>query len=41
MTLRPMATKVPEPSGYPAPGWHYTNQHGFVYQVRMLSSPER
>jgi len=24
---------VPEPAGYPAPGWHYVNQHGFVYQA--------
>lgn len=25
---------LPGPAGYPADGWHYPNQHGFVYQVR-------
>ena len=27
---------VPEPAGYPAKGWHYTNQHGFVYQAQAV-----
>ena len=27
---------VPQPKGYPAPGWHYTNQTGFVYQAEAV-----
>ena len=27
---------IPEPKGWPAPGWHYPNQHGFVYQARAV-----
>mmetsp|Transcript_33281 Transcript_33281/g.54993 ORF Transcript_33281/g.54993 Transcript_33281/m.54993 type:complete len:156 (+) Transcript_33281:1-468(+) len=27
---------IPEPKGYPAPNWHYPNQHGFVYQARAV-----
>jgi len=27
---------VPEPAGYPAPGWHYSNQHGFIYQAQAV-----
>ncbi|KAL3911211.1 MAG: hypothetical protein SGPRY_008779 [Prymnesium sp.] len=27
---------IPEPKGFPAPKWHYPNQHGFVYQARAV-----
>lgn len=27
---------VPQPTGYPSPGWHYTNQTGFVYQAEAV-----
>ena len=27
---------VPEPAGYPAKGWNYSNQHGFIYQARAV-----
>lgn len=27
---------IPGPSGVPAPGWHYSNQHGFVYQAEAI-----
>lgn len=27
---------LPEPAGLPAPGWHYVNQHGFVYQAEAV-----
>ena len=27
---------VPQPTGYPAMGWHYTNQTGFVYQAEAV-----
>ena len=27
---------VPEPVGLPAAGWHFVNQHGFVYQAQAI-----
>lgn len=27
---------LPDPPGVPAPGWHYANQHGFVYQAEAV-----
>lgn len=27
---------LPEPAGLPAAGWHYVNQHGFVYQAEAI-----
>eukprot|EP00401_Gymnodinium_catenatum_P040996 CAMPEP_0117538334 /NCGR_PEP_ID=MMETSP0784-20121206/42426_1 /TAXON_ID=39447 /ORGANISM="" /LENGTH=417 /DNA_ID=CAMNT_0005334947 /DNA_START=1 /DNA_END=1254 /DNA_ORIENTATION=- len=27
---------IPLPSGVPAPGWHFSNQHGFVYQAEAI-----
>jgi len=27
---------VPQPAGYPASGWHYSNQHGFLYQAEAV-----
>lgn len=27
---------LPEPAGYPAPGWHYVNEHGFIYQAQAV-----
>lgn len=27
---------VPQPKGYPAPDWHYTNQTGFVYMAQAI-----
>lgn len=27
---------IPEPKGYPAEGWHYPNQHGFVYLAQAV-----
>jgi len=27
---------VPEPAGLPAAGWHYVNQHGFLYQAEAV-----
>eukprot|EP00658_Telonema_sp_P-2_P037245 TRINITY_DN26804_c0_g2_i1.p1 TRINITY_DN26804_c0_g2~~TRINITY_DN26804_c0_g2_i1.p1 ORF type:complete len:345 (+),score=67.50 TRINITY_DN26804_c0_g2_i1:225-1259(+) len=27
---------VPEPAGYPHSDWHYSNQHGFIYQAQAV-----
>lgn len=27
---------LPEPAGLPAAGWHFVNQHGFVYQAEAI-----
>lgn len=27
---------LPEPAGLPAAGWHYVNQHGFLYQAEAI-----
>ena len=27
---------LPQPVGFPAPGWHFSNQRGFVYQAACV-----
>ena len=27
---------VPSPAGVPAPGWFFSNQHGFVYEAEAI-----